>query len=149
MTFAAAAVLFSFSPLLFSRTKGIKGQTIYVPVYSQIYHGSRGRVVDLAVTLSIHNTDMKSRIIIDSVDLYDTSGKLVRRYFSRVRSLAPLETVQVVIAESDTGGGTGANFIVRWRSERAVNAPLIESVMIGTSGQQGISFMSRGVPVEE
>jgi len=48
-----------------------------------------------------------------------------------------------VIKESDDKGGSGANFIVRWRSDIQVNAPIIESIMIGTLNQQGVSFTSR------
>jgi hypothetical protein len=29
---------------------------------------------------------------------------------------------------------------VEWRAEEPVNAPLVEAVMVGTSGTQGISF---------
>ena len=37
-----------------------------------------------------------------------------------------------------------ANFLVEWKSEKSVNPPFVESVMIGAEGQQGISFASRG-----
>lgn len=51
--------------------------------------------------------------------------------------------------ESDRVGGSRANFIVKWKSEHIVNVPIIESVMIGTSSQVGISFTSRGQAIEE
>jgi hypothetical protein len=38
---------------------------------------------------------------------------------------------------------------VRWKAEIPVNEPIIEGVMIGASGQQGISFTSRGVAIKE
>ncbi|MBT8364361.1 MAG: DUF3124 domain-containing protein, partial [Deltaproteobacteria bacterium] len=46
--------------------------------------------------------------------------------------------------EDDKAGGSGANFIVVWKSESQVNPPIIEGVMIGTHSGQGISFVSRG-----
>ncbi len=45
------------------------------------------------------------------------------------------------IPERDTSGGSGANFIVRWASLTTVDAPIVEAVMIGVDGGQGISFI--------
>ncbi|MCU0847328.1 MAG: DUF3124 domain-containing protein [Spirochaetes bacterium] len=113
-------------------------------MYSSIYHGDKNREFDLAVTLSIRNIDMKQAITIMSVDYHDTSGKLVRSYAKERRYIKPIEALTFVIRESDLTGGPGASFIVRWSAENAVNEPIIESIMIGTKGQQGISFSSRG-----
>jgi hypothetical protein len=62
-------------------------------------------------------------------------------------TLNPLESLRYVIPESDKSGGSGANFIVEWHSDRPVNKPIIESIMIGTKSGQGISFTSRGQEV--
>lgn len=35
----------------------LMGQSVYVPIYSHIYHGDRENPFDLAATLSIRNTD--------------------------------------------------------------------------------------------
>ncbi len=51
--------------------------------------------------------------------------------------------------ESDLRGGSGANFIVKWKADVPANRPIIEAVMIGARGQQGISFTSRGEEVIE
>ena len=40
--------------------------------------------------------------------------------------------------------GEGANFIVRWQADKMINVPIIECVMIGATGGQGISFVSPG-----
>jgi len=45
--------------------------------------------------------------------------------------------------------GSGANFLVKWKSQTKVNPPLIEGVMIGTRSGQGISFVSRGQVINE
>jgi hypothetical protein len=52
-----------------------------------------------------------------------------------------------VVHLADESGGSGANFIVVWRADKPVNPPLAESVMIGTQGNQGVSFTSRGRPI--
>lgn len=53
------------------------GQTIYVPVYSHIYHQDQQKIFNLAATLSIRNTDLTNPIIITSVRYYDSDGKLL------------------------------------------------------------------------
>ena len=120
------------------------GQTVYVPVYSHIYSGNRERTFDLAVTLSIRNTNLREAISLASIDYYDSHGKLVKQYLESSQILGPMASIRYVVKESDTSGGSGANFVVKWNAETSVNPPVIESVMIGTQYQQGISFTSRG-----
>jgi hypothetical protein len=125
------------------------GQTVYVPAYSHIYHGSKSRPFDLAVTLSIRNTDPRNAVMLTSVDYYDTQGKLVKVHLLKPERLGPLATREILVDESDSSGGSGANFVVRWSADKAVNAPIIETVMIGTQGQQGISFRCLGREILE
>ncbi len=125
------------------------GQTVYVPAYSSIYHGDREREFNLAVTLSVRNTDMANAIVLERADYYDTAGKILKRYLTVKQPLKPLESIQYVVAESDIKGGTGANFVITWHSAKPVSEPIIEAIMIGTGGQLGISFTSRGVAVRE
>ena len=56
------------------------GQTFYVPIYSHIYSGLKGRPFELAATLSVRNTDPKNSITIISVKYYDTDGNLIKEY---------------------------------------------------------------------
>ncbi len=125
------------------------GQTIYVPVYSHIYSGDREHPFYLTATLSVRNTDPKHAVTILSVDYYDSKGKLLKSYLNSPVGLNPLATTRYIIKESDKSGGSGANFIVKWKSGTKVNAPIIESIMIGTKTQQGISFISRGRAIQE
>lgn len=120
------------------------GQRMYVPAYSHIYSGNRERPFMLTVTLSIRNIDPLNPIEIRSVDYYETRGKLLKRYIDAKVILKPLESLRYVIPERDNSGGAGANFIVEWRSGKAVNPPIVEAIMIGTQNQQGVSFTSRG-----
>jgi len=120
------------------------GQTIYVPAYSHIYSGNREQPFLLTVTLSIRNIDPKHQIKITIVDYYETQGKLLKKYVEKPVILNPLESLRYIIPERDKAGGSGANFIVEWKSDKFVNPPIVESIMIGTQNQQGISFTSRG-----
>ncbi|MEW6593303.1 MAG: DUF3124 domain-containing protein [Thermodesulfobacteriota bacterium] len=120
------------------------GQTIYVPAYSHIYVGDRERPFLLTVTLSLRNTDTKHKVTLTAVNYYDTQGRVLKKYLSQPVILKPLESTRYIVAQQDKAGGSGANFIVEWKAEQAVNPPIVESVMIGAASQQGISFTSRG-----
>ncbi len=122
----------------------LKGQTVYVPVYSHIYSGDREQPFYLAATLSIRNTDARHSITVTAVDYYDSDGKFLKHYLAQASSLNALATRRFVVPESDKSGGSGAKFIIKWQSDQPVTEPLIESVMISTKTQQGISFTSRG-----
>ena len=121
-----------------------QGQILYVPAYSDIYIGDSERPFQLTITLSLRNIDPKYQIAIESVKYYETKGEFVKSYIDQPVTLEALETLRFVIPEKDKSGGSGANFIVVWKSEKMVNPPIIESVMIGSRSQQGISFASRG-----
>jgi hypothetical protein len=93
---------------------------------------------------------MKNKLIIDSIDYYNTLGKIIHSYVKNKKiTLQPLETYSFGIKETDNRGGIGANFIIKWSAQSKVNKPIIETIMIGTRGQQGISFTSRGVASDE
>jgi len=125
------------------------GQTVYVPIYSHIYSGVKGRPFDLAATLSIRNTNTKNPITLVSVKYFDSDGKLVEDYLKIPKQLNAMVSTRYIITEGDKAGGSGANFIVVWKSDQNVNPPIIEAVMIGTHSGQGISFVSRGQVIKE
>ncbi len=120
------------------------GQILYVPAYSHIYTGNNERPFLLAVTLSIRNTDPKNPIKIIAVGYYQSQGKLIEKYLDKPAILNSLGSLRYIVPEKNKAGGSGANFMVEWKSERYVNPPIVETIMIGTKGQQGISFTSRG-----
>ena len=125
------------------------GQTVYVPIYSHIYSGIKARPFDLAAILSIRNTNLKSSITLVSVKYYNSAGKMLKDYLDTHLNLNALAATRYIIAENDKSGGSGANFIVSWKSDKPVNPPIIEGVMIGTHSGQGISFVSRGQVIME
>lgn len=146
----AAIVLALILSLMAGQASGaelLTGQAVYVPCYSQIYHGVKTRPLALTITLSVRNIDTKRAVTLTIVDFHDTSGKLVRRYLDKPVRLEPLMTREFIVGETDTAGGSGANFIVRWTADSPANPLFVEAVMIGTTGQQGISFSSHGIPL--
>lgn len=132
-----------------SQNRLLKGQTIYVPAYSHIYHGDRQQPFQLAVTLSVRNTDPVHAITVVSVDYFDSDGKLLKHYLDKEMTLNGMASAEFVVKESDRTGGLGANFVVVWKSQEKVSEPMAETVMIGTLSQQGISFTSRGQAIRE
>lgn len=123
------------------------GQSLYVPAYSHIYSGNSEKPFLLTVTLSIRNTNLEEPITISAADYYETQGKMLRPFIAEPVSLKPLESIRYVIPERDKSGGSGANFIVKWNALKPVNPPVVETIMIGTQTQQGISFTSRAVEI--
>jgi len=122
-----------------------KGQTLYVPAYSHIYFGrSRERPYQLTITLSIRNIDIENSITVTQVNYYASKGELVKNYAEKPITVKGFESIRYIIPAGDVSGGSGANFLVKWVSDKPVNPPIVESIMIGTQGQHGISFSSRG-----
>ena len=120
------------------------GQALYVPAYSHIYSANNEEPFMLTVTLSIRNTDPHNQVRITRVDYYETQGKLLKEYVDTAIVLGPLESLRYVVPERDESGGSGANFIVEWVADKCTNPPIVESIMIGTQMQQGVSFISHG-----
>ena len=111
--------------------------------------GSKAVPLNWGATLSIRNTDTKYAITLVSVKFYDTNGKLLKDYLPEPLRLEELVSTRYVIKEGESGGGSGANFLVTWKAEQKVNPPIIEAIMIGTKSGQGISFVSPGQVIAE
>jgi hypothetical protein len=122
-------------------------QVVYVPVYPRIYFRDQRRAIDLAATLSVRNTDPEYPLTVTAVLYFNTAGRLVRSYLRGPVRLGPMATAEYVVEPRDTAGGSGANFLVEWTADRRVTEPVIEAVMIGATGAQGISFVSVGRPL--
>jgi hypothetical protein len=123
------------------------GEAVYVSIYSNIYSGPKEVRHELAAMLSIRNTDPDNSITIMKADYYDTSGKMIDSYVKKPLKLKPLESMYIYLKEYDKRGGPGANFIVKWQSEKKVNQPIIEGLMVSSS--RGISFICPGQIITE
>lgn len=127
-----------------SLQKGIS----YLSVYSEIYSQTEHRTHNLTATVSMRNIGRNDTIYIEKAEYFNTKGESIRTYFIHPIYIAPLETVEIVVDETDVEGGTGANFIFEWSAKKSSRDPLFEGVMISTSGQQGLSFTTQGVRVK-
>lgn len=116
----------------------------YAPAFSSIrMEGGKTRL-DLAVTLSIHNASETKALVLNQIDYFNTAGALVQRFLTRSIALRPFGTLEVFIPADDIRGGTGANFLVAWAASGAIAEPIIETVMIGSIGTRGYSFVASG-----
>ncbi|WP_289046504.1 DUF3124 domain-containing protein [uncultured Olleya sp.] len=121
----------------------------YLSVYSQIYSVTEHKKHDLTATVSIRNINTSDTIFINKADFYDTKGQLIKSYFAKPIFVKPMQTIEIVINETDSEGGTGANFLFDWSIPKHVNPPYFEGVMITTYGQQGLSFTTQGVTLKK
>jgi hypothetical protein len=117
----------------------------YLAVYSKIYSVTEHRTINLTATVSLRNISSTDTMFITKSDYYNTEGDLIRSYLKAPIYLKPLETIEIIIDEKDSHGGSGANFIFEWAHSKNSHEPVFDAVMISTSGQQGISFTTQGI----
>ncbi len=123
--------------------------TLYVPIYSDIYVDANNQNSLLAATLSIRNTSYSDSLYISQIDYYDTGGDLVKRFINKTISLRPMATVNYVIEKENDLGGPGANFMVCLSAKRASIKPLIQAIMIGENGNKGFSFSTDAYSIKK
>lgn len=114
----------------------------YVPAYSHIYSGG-GRPQLLEVTLSVRNTDPSLPLTIHTISYHDSEGRMLKQYVDTASKLPAMATAEYLVEIANRDGGSGANFVILWSSERDNAKPIFETVMIATEGKP-LSFTSYG-----
>ncbi len=144
----AAALLLLFTvisaPTAYAETNLSKGQTVFVPAHSFVYVGNEPNKINLALTLTIRNTDPAHEISVRFIDYHDEDGRLIRAFLPAPKQIKPLAVLHIFVQEKDVSGGYAPSFLVQWRAARAVNEPIIEIVEIATKSGQGITINNRG-----
>lgn len=124
------------------------GQTLYLPVYSHIWHGDR--VVSgkyplkhlVSALISIRNTSLKTPIRIVSARYYNTDGKLLKEYLPKPASIGTMGTLELFVEREEAEGGSGANFIIQWDAAAPTNPPVVEAVHANIKGPQTLTFIT-------
>ena len=98
------------------------GQVLYLPIYSHVWHDEVDRKGEptktlVSISVSIRNTDPLKSIRITSAQYYDTDGKKLREYLASPKTIGPMGTYEIFIPRSDDTGGSGANFVISWKSD--------------------------------
>lgn len=130
------------------------GQTLYLPVYSHIWHGDR--VVDgkyplkntVSALISIRNTSLKTPIKISSARYYSTQGKLIKEFLPKPAAVGAMGTLELFVERKESEGGSGANFIIEWDAATPTNAPLVEAVHADIKGHQTLTFVTSAHPIQ-
>ncbi len=120
---------------------------VYVPIYSDIYHQDGSKRILLTATLSIRNTDLHDTLYLFNIDYYNSKGDQIKNYLKNPLRVKPMESLEFIVEEKEKQGGAGANFLVHYGGSNHLNHPVIQAVMIGTSGQQGLSFTTDAVDI--
>lgn len=131
------------------------GQTLYLPVYSHIWHGDR--VVNkryplktpVSVLVSIRNTNLKTPVRLYSARYFNTTGKLLKQFVASPVMIEPMGTHELFIEKQETQGGSGANLVIQWDAETAVNAPIVEAIHAEIKGHSTFTFVIRAQPINE
>ncbi len=123
--------------------------SVYVPIYSNIYSRSKLTKFYLTATLSIRNTSYVDTLLINTIDYFNTKGEIIREYLENPILLNPMASIDYVIDEEDHTGGSGAHFTVIWSGKNRRVKPIIQAVMISTNGQQGVAFTAEGVSIKQ
>ncbi len=118
--------------------------TLYVPIYSDIYVDANNQNSMLAATLSIRNTSYTDSLYVSKIDYFDTNGTLVKSFIENTISLTPMATVNYVIEKENDLGGPGANFIVCLSAKSDQVTPIVQAIMVGENGNKGFSFTASG-----
>jgi len=143
----------SFNPYSYElrndNIKLVKGQVLYMPVYSNIPHLADSLKIDMSAFIAFHNTDFTHKIKLYKVQYFDTKGKLVHDFLlDKTKELNPLETVDFYVPYRDQSG-TGANFLIEWKSDSLVTEPLVESITINLLSSTTVSILSQGKVIKE
>jgi hypothetical protein len=131
------------------RLQMIRGQLLYMPVYSNIPYNSDEEGFDMKAYVAIHNTDLHQNIRVTKVTYFNHDGKPVYDFLKDGDvSLGPLATKDFHIPYDDKSG-IGANFLIEWVSDIPVTRPLIECVTISLKPNQSLALLSRGEVIRE
>ena len=129
-----------------------RGQTLYLPIYSHVWHGNiKGRAPEkslVSALVSIRNTDPEASIHVLSARYYDTAGKPLAEYVTTPRHVGPLGTLELYVERQESAGGSGANFLITWSADAPVNPPVVEAVHADIQGHRTLSFITTARPIQ-
>ena len=125
----------------------VTSQLIYVPAYVSVLTQA-DRSEPLAATLVVHNVDPEQNISVTQIDFHDNLGVKLSSHLPAPVILRPFASTSALIPlRSD--GGVGANFLVSWNSSDPALPPVVEAIMVGGNGTQGISVKTSGQVIRE
>lgn len=147
-----AALLAAGMPARAADTPALSaGQTLYLPVYSFLWHGNLKKGYPdktlVSVLVSVRNTDPKQAIRLVSARYYDTAGKQLHEYMTAPKTIPPMGTYELYVERQEKAGGSGANFLLVWQADNPLNPPVVEGVHADIQGHRTLSFVTGARPL--
>ncbi len=129
------------------------GNTVYIPIYSHVYHGNmdwtkKPESKQMAVMVSVRNTDTRTPITITSIKYYGSDGKLVRDESDKAKTLAPLAAMELFVENKDSSGGAGANYVITFTAPAPVDPPIMEALHTNFWAPGSVVFTTKGEAIQ-
>jgi hypothetical protein len=128
------------------------GSTIFVPAYKSFYqiYGSTRDSYALTSTVFLFNIDPKMDIEIRSIDFYDSTANLLKHLIEAPILVKPGNSKEITMQPRTGPEEDCASYLlIRWKSSRPANTPIVEVLMVGQVMNRGVSFSTRGCEVKE
>lgn len=121
----------------------VLGRT-FIPLHSTLLGQGGVTRLNFSGALSIHNASATNVLAIEKIEYRNGSGQLIESYLADPLYLKPYASLQVLIAQDDVRGGTGASFTVDWSTIEGSDEPLIEAIMTAFTGPHSYAILSPG-----
>lgn len=122
---------------------GMRGRML-IPLHSTLLGQGGVTRLNFSGALSIHNASATNVLAIEKIEYRSGSGQLIESYLNDPLYLKPYASLQVLIAQNDVRGGTGASFTVDWSTVEGSDEPLIEAIMTSFTGPHSYAILSPG-----
>ena len=113
--------------------------------------GGGATLVHLGANVTLRNISPDQPLVISSARYFDRSGELVAELAVQPFTLKPMATIEmfIPITEQSVGlrGGRGGSIFLDWAAVAPVPEPMLEALVLGSSGPASFSFTSRSQPV--
>lgn len=126
----------------------VRGQSLFLPVFSELPYGDRGATLTLRILVDIRNLDRRQRLVLKRVDYIGREGVKIRSFIDEPREVKPFASELIEIKESDRSGGASSGFLIEWSSEVPIQPPLVQGVMVQGAYNQGISLKTEARVLE-
>jgi hypothetical protein len=129
--------------------KMLRGQLLYLPVYSNVPYQIDTIKFDMSAFVAIHNTDLNNPIFLTKVLYFNQEGKLVSDFLKEGKMQIDALAAKDFYVPYEDQSGTGANFLIEWTSDSLVCEPLIESVTTCLKPNNSVAVLSQGKIIRE
>lgn len=116
----------------------------FIPLHSTLLGQGGVTRLNFSGALSIHNASWTNVLAIEKIEYRNGAGQLIESYLNDPVYLKPYASLQVLIAQDDVRGGTGASFTVDWSTVEGADEPLIEAIMTAFTGPHSYAILAPG-----